>query len=85
MADQQLPRRFCIFGGPDYYPSGGWHDFRLSRDTLKDAVRAAEELSTGDAASIDWWQIFDMDQRRVVAQSEYQAYGAPELFPDVNK
>ena len=84
MADQQLPRRFCIFGGRDYYPLGGWHDFRLSRDTLQDAVRAAEELLTGDAASIDWWQIFDMDQRQVIAQSQYQGYGAPNAFPDLS-
>jgi hypothetical protein len=83
--DQQLPRRFCIFGGHDYYPRGGWHDFRASRDALDDAVQAAEELSTGDATSIDWWQIFDMHERRVVAQSRYQGYGAPESFPDVSK
>ena len=83
--DQQLPRRFCLFGGHDYYPLGGWHDFRLSRDTLEEAARAADELSTGDSASVDWWQIFDLQERRVVAQSRYQAYGAPESFPDVNK
>ena len=83
--DQQLPRRFCIFGGHDYYPLGGWHDFRLSRDTLEEAVRAANDLSTGDDPSIDWWQIFDLQERRVVAQSKYQGYGAPESFPDVNK
>ena len=85
MAEQQLPRRFCVFGGPDYYPSGGWHDFRLSCDTLEEAARAADELSTGDGFTIDWWQIFDMEERRVVAQSRYQAYGAPESLPDVNK
>jgi hypothetical protein len=85
MAEQQLPRRYCIFGGPDYYPSGGWHDLRLSRDTLEDAKRAAEELSSGDGFTLDWWQIFDLQERQVVAQSRYQAYGAPESFPDVNK
>ena len=85
MAEQTTPRRYCVFGGPDYYPLGGWHDFRASHDTLQGAVRAAEELSTGDAASIDWWQIFDMDQRRVVAQSRYQGYGAPKAIPDLNK
>ena len=85
MTEQTTPRRYCVFGGADYYPLGGWHDFRASCDTLQKAVRAAEELSAGDAASIDWWQIFDMDQRRVVAQSRYQGYGAPEAFPNVNK
>jgi hypothetical protein len=82
---QQLPRRYCIFAGPDYYPSGGWHDFRLSRDTLEEAKKAAEELSSGDGFTLDWWQIFDLQERRVVAQSRYQGYGAPESFPDVNK
>jgi hypothetical protein len=86
MADsQQLPRRFCLFGGPDYYPSGGWHDFQLSRSTLEDAKRAAEELSTGDNPKLDWWQIFDAQERRVVAQSKYQGFGAPMTFPDMDK
>ena len=85
MAEQTTPRRYCIFAGLDYYPSGGWHDFRASRDTLREAVQAAEELSTGDGFTLDWWQIFDMDQRRVVAQSRYQGYGAPDSFPDVSK
>ena len=85
MAEQTTPRRYCVFGGHDYYASGGWHDFRASCDTLEDAMQAAEELSTGDTASIEWWQIFDLQERRVVAQSKYQGYGAPEAFPNVNK
>ena len=85
MADQTTPRRFCVFAGNDYYPSGGWHDFRASRDTLEEAMRAAEELSSGEGWTLDWWQIFDLQERRVVAQSRYQGYGAPDSIPDLNK
>ena len=85
MAEQTTPRRYCVFAGADYYPAGGWHDFRLSRDTLREAVQAAERLIEDQSLQCSWWQVFDMDQRRVVAQSEYQGYGAPELFPDLNK
>jgi hypothetical protein len=84
MAEQTTPRRYCVFAGADYYPSGGWHDFRLSRDALEVAVHAAEQLIEDEALGFSWWQVFDMDQRRVVAQSQYQGYGAPNAFPDLN-
>ncbi len=82
---QQLPRRFCVFAGADYYPSGGWHDFRASRDTLEQAVQAAEKLMEDEFLQYSWWQVFDMDQRRIVAQSQYQGYGAPASLLDLNK
>jgi hypothetical protein len=85
MAEQQLPRRFCIFGGPDYYPRGGWHDFRASRDTLEEAVQAGEKLLVNPSGDYNWWHVFDLQERRVVAQSKYQGYGAPDSFPDVQR
>ena len=83
MAEQTTPRRYCVFAGADYYPAGGWHDFRLSRDTLEQAVAAAEELM--EELQLSWYHVFDLDQRRVVAQSQYQGYGAPNAIPDLNK
>ena len=83
MAEQTTPRRYCVFAGADYYPSGGWHDFRASRDTLGEAVGSAEELM--EELQLSWYHVFDLDQRRVVAQSQYQGYGAPNAIPDLNK
>jgi hypothetical protein len=83
MAEQTTPRRYCVFAGADYYPAGGWHDFRLSRDTLGEAVGSAEELM--EELQLSWYHVFDLDQRRVVAQSQYQGYGAPNAIPDLNK
>jgi hypothetical protein len=85
MAKQTTPRRYCVFAGADYYPAGGWHDFQLSRDTLGEAVQAAEELIEDKSLQYNWWQVFDMDQRRVVAQSQYQGYGAPNAIPDMDR
>lgn len=82
---EQLPRRFCVFAGYDFYPAGGWHDFRLSRDTLEEAMQAAEDLRNQEPGEVVWWQIFDATQRRVVAQSQYQGFGAESVFPDLNK
>ena len=84
-AEQTTPRRYCVFAGAHYYPSGGWHDFRASRDTLGEAVQAAEELMEDEFLQYSWWQVFDMDQRRIVAQSQYQGHGAPATLPDLNK
>ena len=85
MAEQTTPRRYCVFAGADYYPSGGWHDFRASRDTLEEAVQAAEALMEDEFLQCSWYHVFDMDQRRVVAKSQYQGYGAPNALPDLSK
>jgi hypothetical protein len=31
-------KRFLVFAGDDYYPSGGWKDFHSDHDTLKEAA-----------------------------------------------
>lgn len=49
-------KRFILFAGDDYYPSGGWKDFRgdfNSRDEARDeAIRLR----------CDWYHIVDIEQ-----------------------
>lgn len=47
-------KRFVLFAGYDYYPSGGWGDFVESFDTAEEA-RAAQF-----ANGCDWKQIIDL-------------------------
>lgn len=50
-------KRYLLFAGETYYPSGGWMDFIRSFDSKKDAVILARQLkSEGD---IDWFHIID--------------------------
>lgn len=44
-------KRFILFAGSNYYPSGGWSDFEGSFDDLEEARKAG----TGN----DWHQVVD--------------------------
>ena len=47
-------KRFLLFSGWNYYPSGGVDDFNGSFDTKEEAIRAAGKLEVWD-----WAQIYD--------------------------
>ncbi len=47
-------KRYLLFSGDEYYPLGGWNDFKGSFDTLEEAKEAKEKLS-----GHDWYQIVD--------------------------
>ncbi len=51
-------KRYLLFAGSCYYPSGGWSDFENSFDTLEEAVDAAESLNVTKA---DWAHIIDKE------------------------
>lgn len=53
-------RRFLLFAGADYYPSGGWDDYVSAHATEDEAVRAAASLS-------DWWHVVDLTTGERVA------------------
>jgi hypothetical protein len=50
-------KRFVLFAGETYYPSGGWGDFNGSFDTIEEA-RAAESIAESGG---DWTQIIDLE------------------------
>ena len=53
-------KRFLIFSGDQFYPNGGWRDFRGSYSTLKSA-RAAPKFG-------DWWQVIDSKTGTIVEE-----------------
>ncbi len=44
-------KRFLLFSGSNYYPHGGWDDFRGSYDSCEEALAAPRHG--------DWWQVVD--------------------------
>lgn len=48
-------KRYLLFAGSLYYPSGGWDDFIASFDTVDECVARAKT----DPYSMDWWHILD--------------------------
>lgn len=49
-------KRFWLFAGPSYYPSGGLLDFINSFATEREAL-----LSMATADTIGWWQLLDTE------------------------
>lgn len=52
-------KRFLVFRGDHYYPSGGWNDFYASYEKVEDALTASESLVTSKAA--DWSHVIDIE------------------------
>lgn len=48
-------KRFLLFSGDEYYPVGGWEDFKGSFDTKEEA----EEFLSQQEVKYDWNQIID--------------------------
>lgn len=61
--------RFLLFGGDQYYPAGGWQDYKGSFETLTDALRgAAGNLRDTDTGTWDWWHIVDLSTNQIVEE-----------------
>jgi hypothetical protein len=56
-------RRYALFGGDDYYPGGGWHDFLRAEATAEAAM-----WREGDKCA-DWWHVIDLWTGECVARS----------------
>ena len=55
-------KKFMVFTGSDYYPSGGMKDFRADFDTLDEALK----FLVKDPESRDWFQIYNTETREIV-------------------
>lgn len=54
--------RYILFGGDQYYPSGGVGDMQGAYSTVDEAVE-----DSGGEDGYDWWHVFDVETRKVVA------------------
>lgn len=66
-------KRFLLFAGDWYYPSGGWDDFEKSFDTLEEA-RAAKirTYPNGQIYWQDWGHIVDSHTAKTVLDGTMQ-------------
>lgn len=89
LASESRMKRFAVFGGDVHYGVGGFHDYGKSFETLEEA----KEYATGQIAlrfasrttepRYQWWHIFDLDLRVVVACGEETPYGADHSTPQI--
>jgi hypothetical protein len=59
-------KRYLLFAGWIYYPSGGWKDLVESFSTIEDALDAA--FTHG--GSLTWYQIVDTSSGAIVRERE---------------
>lgn len=60
-------KRYLLFGGYDYYPSGGWNDYFGDFDSISDAKdELVKRSGKGYPFAYDWWHIVDSDKREIV-------------------
>jgi len=64
-------KRFLLFSGQTYYAAGGAFDFDKPFDTIAEAESEAKRMA--EAFTVDWWHVYDSEERCIVAQSETRA------------
>jgi hypothetical protein len=59
-------KRYIVFAGLTYYPSGGWKDFVSEHDTKEEAIASAKKALDIDQGGFDWAQILDCKDQVLV-------------------
>jgi hypothetical protein len=57
-------KRYMVFIGRDYYPSGGMEDFAADYDNLSEAIGKARDLEPFER---DWSQVYDSIEHNLKA------------------
>ena len=53
-------KRYLLFAYDEYYPSGGWYDFRGSFDSIEEAKKFCDRVNR------DWAEIVDSQEGKVL-------------------
>ena len=56
---------YLIFGGDDYYPFGGFHDYIGTATTIDDALAAVR-----DTVEYEWWHVVDVATMAIVVSNK---------------
>jgi hypothetical protein len=59
-------KRYLLFSGWDYYPRGGWNDFKGSFDTVDKAKQALNALYDKDMEKYTWSHIIDSETEKAI-------------------
>ena len=61
-------KRYYIFVGATHYPSGGWDDFKDSKDTIEEAGAFMEGCVMADA--LKWAHVYDSETGEILRFGE---------------
>jgi hypothetical protein len=86
MGDSNSLPKFALFGGPAYYASGGMCDLASTHETLDEAIAEANRRCNDRYPyDFEWWHVVDIERFRVVAKSEYGAYGSGDQWSELGR
>jgi len=70
-------KRYALFGGENYHPSGGMDDLVATSDVFDELEAMAVNPGTRDkyGCRIEWWHIADMASGVIVTQGKGQRNG----------
>ena len=54
-------KRYLLFAGDQYYPRGGWSDFRDSFDSLEEAFIHGRQKDISGSKWFDWCHVVDTE------------------------
>jgi hypothetical protein len=59
---REAPKRFLAFAGDQYYPDGGWRDFRGSSDNFEEAVKLIKGRDWGHVVDGFTGEVWDISE-----------------------
>ena len=70
-----MDKPFALFGGDEFYPGGGFDDFRGTFATLDEAVSHGNLVLLDDETAtytreVDWYHVVDLRIMRIVARRD---------------
>lgn len=68
-------KRYIVFKGSNYYPSGGMQDFLCSLDNLDDCTMLIPSLDY-----CEWLHIYDCEQEKVIVSADKDNDGTHTTF-----
>lgn len=60
--------RYLVFGGTNYYPSGGMNDFKRSFASFEMALGYSRAIVDLDSTS--WSHVYDLNEKKIVAENK---------------
>jgi hypothetical protein len=63
-----IPKRYLLFAGPNYYPQPAWKDFKGTFASVEEAEQHVRSIHIAWVEA-DWYQIVDIETLEIVKQT----------------
>ena len=64
-----IMKKYLLFGGRNYYLSGGWSDLKGTGDEVADLIETVAMSEDG----FDWWHIVDTATMKIIKEKKIKS------------